>query len=84
MSQTKKKDHQASSGREIVRRRRTARKGGTVCVDEAMAGWGGVKAAASVTKMNTQGCKRSLWERRVCDLTLNAYTLVGKPIVNCG
>ena len=49
MSQTRKKDHQASSGRETMSRRRTARKGGTACVDGAMAGWSGVNAAASVT-----------------------------------
>lgn len=51
MNQTKKKDHQASSGREIMSRRRRARTGGTASVDgEAMAGWDGVNAAASATQ----------------------------------
>ena len=38
MNQTRKKDHQASSGREIMSSRRAERRGGTVGVDEAMAG----------------------------------------------
>jgi hypothetical protein len=60
MNQTRKKDHQASSGRESMRRRRTARTDGTACVDEAMAGWDSVNAAASGTEMNTDQCRGCL------------------------
>ena len=49
MNQTRKKDHQASLGREIMNRRRTARTGEVPRVDEAMAGWYGVNVSASAT-----------------------------------
>ena len=51
MNQTRRKDHQALSGRAIMRRRRAERTGGSAGVDEAMAGGVGVNAAASETKM---------------------------------
>lgn len=38
MDQTRKKDHQASSGREIMSRRRAERTGGKAGGDEAMSG----------------------------------------------
>ena len=50
MDQTRKKDHQASSGRDIMSRRRAARTGEAAGVDEAIAEWDGVSKVASGTE----------------------------------
>ena len=75
MNQTRRKDHQASSGRAITSRRRAERTGERAGVDEAMAGGlGWTRQGAEPRGKERTSTKRDILWESACDQTTNTCT----------